>query len=95
MASLMPMWIFNGLVFSFVVAAIYSFVRPAFSGPGWKKGLTFGLMLGAFTAAMYLSLSGVFDFPGEIWLWWSIDGAILHLIAGTVLGIVAEKLAPA
>lgn len=95
MAALLPMWIFNGLVGALVVAAIYSWIRPAFSGPGWKKGMTYGLMLGVFTAAMYLSLSGVFNFPGAIWLWWSIDTAILFVIGGTVLGIVAEKVAPA
>lgn len=95
MAALLPMWIFNGLVGALVVAAIYNWIRPAFSGPGWKKGLTYGLILAVFTATMYLSLSGVFDFPGQIWLWWSIDMAILFLVGGAVLGFVAEKLAPA
>lgn len=93
-AAMLPMWLFNGLVGSLVVAAIYSWIRPVFAGPGWKKGLTYGLMLGLLAATIFLGMSGVFDLPGEIWLWWSIDTAILFLIGGTVLGIVADRVAP-
>ena len=94
MGALMPEWILNGVVSGLVLAAIYSFIRPAFSGAGWRKGLSFGLLISALTAAYHLSLSGVFDLPGKIWGWWSIDALILYALAGTVLGLVAEKLAP-
>lgn len=94
MAALMPEWILSGIVMGLVVGAIYSFIRPAFGGAGWKKGLSFGLLLAAFTAAYHLSLSGVFDLPGNIWGWWSIDALILFALGGAVLGIVADKLAP-
>ncbi len=94
MATLMPEWIVNGVVTGLVVGAIYGFIRPAFSGPGWRKGLSFGLLLAAFVAAYHLSLSGYFNLPGNIWGWWSIDALILYALAGTVLGVVADKLAP-
>ena len=94
MAALMPEWILNGIVTGLVVATIYGFVRPAFSGAAWRKGLSFGLLLAAFLAAYHLSLSGYFNLPGEIWGWWSIDALILYSLAGTVLGVVADKLAP-
>lgn len=95
MAALMPMWIFNGLVGAFVMAAIYGWVRPAFSGPGWKRGLTYGLILSLLTAVIYLSMSGVFNLPVNIWFWWAVDSLLLFSIGGAVLGLVAEKLAPA
>ena len=95
MGALMPEWILSGVVTGMVIGAIYCFVRPAFDGPGWNKGLRIGLLLAAFTAAYHLSLSGVFDVDGKIWLWWSIDAIIIYAIAGAVLGLVAEKLAPA
>lgn len=94
MGALMPMWIFNGLVGAFVFAAIYGWVRTAFTGPGWKRGLTYGLVLALITAVLYLMMSGVFDFPGTIWFWWAVDGLIIFPIGGAVLGLVAEKVAP-
>ena len=30
-----------------------------------------------------------------IWHWWIVDATILHLVGATVLGIVAQKVAPA
>ena len=94
MMGLMPEWILNGIVSGFVAAAIYGFVRPAFSGAAWRKGLSFGLLLAAFVAAYHLSLSGYFNLPGKIWGWWSIDALILYALAGTALGVVADRLAP-
>ena len=93
MAALMPMWIFNGLVGAFVVAGIYSWIRPAFRGPGWKKGLSYGILLSAFAATINLGWSGVFDLPMEIWFWWAIEMTVLFMIGCTVLGVVADKLA--
>lgn len=95
MGALMPMWIFSGLVTSLVIAAIYSLIRPAFRGPGWRKGLSYGLLLTAFTAAYHLGLSGYFNLPGEIWGWWSIDALLLFAAGGAVLGLVADKVSPA
>lgn len=95
MAALFPMMMFNGIVAALVVASIYSFIRPAFNGPGWRKGLTYGLLLAAFTAAYHLGLSGFINLPGAIWAWWSLDAMILFGIGGLVLGLVAEKVAPA
>lgn len=95
MAALMPMWMFNGLIGALVVAAIFSWIRPAFAGPAWKKGLSYGIVLSAFAATINLGWSGVFDLPGEIWFWWVIEMTLLFVIGCTVLAIVAEKIAPA
>jgi hypothetical protein len=38
---------------------------------------------------------GVFNLPNDIWMWWLVEGIWMHLIAGAVLGLVAQKLAPA
>ncbi|MDH3646433.1 MAG: hypothetical protein OER80_06650 [Gammaproteobacteria bacterium] len=94
MAALMPMWIFNGLVGAFVVAAIYTWIRPAFHGPAWRRGLTYGLILSLLGSTFSLGYSGVFNLPGEIWFWWTIEMAVLFIVGATVLGLVAEKLAP-
>lgn len=94
MMALMPLWIFNGLVGAFVVAAIFSWIRSAFNGPAWKKGLTYGLILALLGSTFSLGWSGVFNLPGEIWFWWTIEMTLMFLIGATVLGIIAEKLSP-
>ena len=94
MAALMPELVLNGLILGLVSAAIYGFMRPAFIGAGWRKGLSFGLLLAAFVAAYHLSLSSYLDLPGKIWGWWSIDAVFQFALAGLVLGVVADKLAP-
>ena len=95
MAGLMPEWILNGIVSGFVAAAIYGFVRPAFSGAAWRKGLSFGLLLAAFVASYHLSLSGYFNLPGRLWGWWSIDALIRYSLSGIALAVITDKLAPA
>jgi len=83
------------LITSFVVAALYGWVRSAFRGPGWRRGLLFGLFLVLFSWATYLGWSGVFNLPAKIWIWWGVDLLLLYLVGGAVLGLVAEKVAPA
>jgi hypothetical protein len=95
MAALMPYWVTTGLITSFVVAALYGWVRSAFRGPGWRRGLLFGLFLVLFSWATYLGWSGVFNLPAKIWIWWGVDLLLLYLVGGAVLGLVAEKVAPA
>ena len=94
MGALMPMWIINGLIGAFVGAALYGWLRPAFRGAAWKKGLSFGIVLTLFVATYHLALSGVFNLPMKIWFWWTIDMLLLAAVGGMVLGIVAEKVAP-
>ncbi len=94
MVPLMPMWIMNGLIASFVAAVLYNWVRPAFGGAGWMKGLSFGIVLALFTATYHLGLSGVFNLPMNIWFWWTVDVVVIFAIGGAVLGLVAEKVAP-
>ena len=95
MAALMPRWIATGLLSSLVIAALFGWIRSAFSGPGWKQGLSYGLFLAVFAGLIYLGFSGVFNLPAEILIWWAVDGLILYAAGGAVLGLVAEKVAPA
>lgn len=94
MAALMPRWITVGVITSLITAAIYGWIRPAFSGPGWKKGLKFGLMLAILAACWDAGWSGIFNLPDKIWTWWGIEGFIYYLVGGIVLGWLGGKLAP-
>lgn len=39
-------------------------------------------------------LSGVFNLPAKIWIWWVVDQVLLYVPGGAVLGWLGEKLAP-
>jgi len=95
MMALMKIWIPTGLLSAFLAAGIYSVIRSSLTGPGWQRGLKFGVIAAIFAIINALAYWGVFNLPNEIWQWWVIDGIILHLVGGTVLGLVAQKLAPA
>ena len=94
MAALMPMWITVGVFTSFIFAAIYGVFRKALSGPGWQRGLKFGVAFWLIHASLMAAWSGVFNLPYEIWIWWAVDALIYTLAGSIVLGLVAEKLAP-
>ncbi len=94
MASLMPRWIISGVIGSLILAAIYGCIRPAFSGPGWRRGLWYGLILCGFGIVFFLGWSGMFYLPNKIWIWWSVEQFFYYLPAGAALGAVAQKLAP-
>ena len=94
MAALMPRWITSGVIGGLLMAAIYGWVRPAFSGPGWKRGLLYGTILSLFGIAWCLGYSGVFNAPDKIWAWWALESFLYYLPAGAVLGWLAEKLVP-
>jgi len=91
MGAMMPKWLLNSFISSLIVAGIYVCVHGSFSGGGAKKGATWGLCLGFFAAATYLSMSGIFNLPMEIWIWWSVDALILFLIGGAAMGWTAER----
>ncbi|HEY7752975.1 MAG TPA: hypothetical protein VH856_04085 [Steroidobacteraceae bacterium] len=95
MAALLPMWITNGLIGAVIVGGIYSVVRSSLTGAAWLRGLKFGVIVALFALVNLLGYWGVFNLPGKIWQWWFIEGTILNLVGGVVLGIVAQKLAPA
>ncbi len=95
MAALMPQWIAVGLVTSFIVAGIYGVFRSALSGPAWQRGLKFGIAVWLVNVSYMAAMYGVFNLPYKIWAWWAVDAVIYTLIGAIVLGIVAEKLAPA
>ena len=93
MAALMPLWITTGVITSLVLAAIYGWLRPAL-GSGWMAGAKFGIMLCIVMAAFMAGLSGVFNLPAKIWIWWVVDQVLLYVPGGAVLGWLGEKLAP-
>ncbi len=94
MAALMPRWITVGLVTSFIMAGVYGWIRSAYSGPGWQKGLMYGVTLFLISASVMAGYSGVFNLPDVIWGWWIAESALMYPAGGAVLGLVAEKLVP-
>lgn len=94
MAALMPRWVATGLVAAFITAFIYGWVRPALSGPGWLRGLKFGVIVVLMSGCFTLNWSGVFGLPDVIWAWWLAESVVYLLIAGAALGWVADKVAP-
>lgn len=92
--ALMPLWITTGLVTSFILAAIYDVFRKALAGAAWQQGLKFGIAVWLLHTSLSAAWSGVFNLPYDIWTWWAVEGLIYTLAGATVLGIVAEKLAP-
>lgn len=94
MAALMPQWIATGLLTTFVFTAIYGWLRPAFTGAPWLKGMKFGLVLSVVGCCFMAGWSGIFALPGKIWIWWGIEQFFYYLPGGAALGWVAEKLAP-
>ncbi|HEU0225625.1 MAG TPA: hypothetical protein VFR29_09330 [Steroidobacteraceae bacterium] len=95
MAALMPMWITTGLIGAFLAAGVYSVIRSALTGAAWQRGLKFGVITVIFALINMMGYWGVFNLPNQIWQWWFIDGVIMQLAGGIVLGLVAQKLAPA
>lgn len=92
MAALMPLWIGVGLATSFIAAGVYDVFRSALSGPGWQRGMKFGVTLGLLFGGVYIGLFGVFALPLFIWAVWAVEGLVLTALGGAALGAVAEKL---
>lgn len=88
------MWVPSGLFGAILLAGVYSVVRASLSGPAWRRGLKFGAIAVVFGIVNALGYRGLFNLPDQIWVWWAIASAIANLVAGTALGVVAEKLAP-
>ncbi len=95
MAALMPRWISIGLLISFVTAGVYGWLRAAFAGPGWQKGLKFGVLLWIISATTMAGWSGVFNLPDSLWAWWTAEYLVYYLVGGAALGWFADKFAPA
>jgi len=94
MMALMPRWIATGLIGAFIGTFIFDNVRAALSGSNAIKGLKFGLLMALFYASFNAGWSGVFNLPGEIWFWWIVDGFIIYILSGIVLGWIAGKISP-
>jgi hypothetical protein len=94
MAALMPRWIGAGLVGAFITAFVYAWIRPALFGPGWLRGLKFGLIVFLLSTCFMLGWSGIFGLPDRIWFWWWVESIFYFLAGGAALGFVAGKVAP-
>jgi len=94
MAAIMPYWIVSGIVFGLVIAGIYGCTRGSFSGPAWKKGLSYGLTMAVFYCAVLGQLSGLFYLPAKIWIWWGVEALIVWALGGAVMGVAVAKVAP-
>ena len=95
MAALLPRWITTGLIYSFVVAALYGKVRPVFAGTGWMRGARFGFWIWLLGTAIAFMYSGFFNLPDRIWFWWAVEGLVGSLLGCAVLAWVADRWAPA
>ncbi len=93
MAALMPLWITTGLILSLIFAALYSTFGKALVGPGWQRGLWFGVAFGIFVAALYATMYGVFNLPGLVWIYWAIEGIVLTSLSAAVMGWATERFA--
>ena len=91
MAALMPRWVLTGLLASLVQAGIYGAIQSALAGPGWMKGLKYGLILSLFAACMAAGYSGIFSAPDRIWAVWSLESFLYYLPAGALLGWLTER----
>ncbi len=94
MLALMKMWVPVGMLSSFLLAGIYSVIRSSLMGSAVVRGVKFGVIGWIFSAVAVMGYWGVFNLPTRIWAWWLIEGIWMHLIAGAVLGWVAQKVAP-
>ena len=93
MAAMMPTWLLNSLIISLIVAWLYTRFGGALDGPDWKRGANFGISVGILLAGAYLGMSGVFNLPYQIWMWWSIEGIVLYAIGGAAMGWAVGKWA--
>jgi len=94
MVALLKIWVPTGLLSSLLLAGIYSVIRSSLMGSAIVRGVKFGVIGWIFGAVAVLGYWGVFNLPTKIWAWWLIEGIWMHLIAGAVLGWVAQKVAP-
>lgn len=94
MAALMPRWITSGLISSLVLSAIYLWIRRAFAGPPWLKGVKYGFVLSLTMCCAMLGWSGLFNLPDVIWFWWGVESFFYFLAGGAALGWVAARMAP-
>ena len=53
--------------------------------------MIWGLCLGFLSGSTYMAMSGIFNLPMKMWIWWAVDGFVLFLIGGAAMGWAAEK----
>lgn len=93
MMSLLPRWVSTGLITSFIFAAIYGFVKSAFSGAGWMRGMKYGAVLSVIMCCFAAGYSGMFNLPDSIWAVWGLESFLYYLPGGAVLGWLGDKFA--
>jgi len=86
LGALMPRWIGTGLITTMILAGIYGAVHGGLSGPGWRKGLTYGFICALFMCCYGAGWSGVFNLPDKIWIVWGLESFAYYLPGGALLG---------
>jgi hypothetical protein len=94
MVGLLPRWIATGLFLSFILAALYGWVRPVIDGHGWVRGVKFGAGVFLLVAGVMASWTGIFNLPDKVWIWWALEALIVYILGGAALGWVADRWAP-
>lgn len=92
MAALLPRWIATGLIAAFAQVWIYDNFRSVLTGSGVVKGIKFGLIAFLFFACFSAGLSGIFNLPETIWLWWNLEAILYFIVGGAAMGFVVAKL---
>ena len=76
-----------------VFAGLFCCFRACLHGPEWKRGMVWGICAALLYCTTILGYSGVFNLPGQIWLWWAVEGLILYAIGGAAMGWATGKWA--
>lgn len=82
-----------GLIFElingFMLALIYALIHPSLPGQGWKKGISYGLIVWGLRVVMWaFSTYMMFDIPTVSIVITVVTGLIEVLILGTVIAVI-------
>jgi len=83
--NLMPSVLAFMLITSILLTLLFDSLREAMRGSVVVKGIKFGLMVWLIASLVMLAWSAVFNLPGKLWVWWSIDLLIKFVTASAVM----------
>ena len=89
-SSLFLAWIAQKMIFALGISLLFHWVSPSMKGPGWRRGILFGLCTCPLIWATYLGLWTLFTLPASIWIWWGSYYLILVTISGAAMGSAVE-----
>ena len=83
-------WVTQKMIFAMGFSLVFQWIFPSIQGPGWRRGIIFGLSTCLFVWATYLGLWSVLDLPGILWIWWGGYYLIISVIGGAAMGRAVE-----